>query len=250
MDRQVGAALCEDVQMDPQQKQTADTFDTYKHTYSSTVNDAIAFTGFTVDFFTKVKADYIVDIAARQFLGRKDISVLDIGCGVGNYHKLLSPSFARLAGVDVSSECIATARSRNVDVEYKSYDGLTLPYGSGSFDLAFTICVMHHVPPSQWQNFAAEMHRVVRPGGLALVFEHNPLNPLTMRAVNNCPFDDDAVLLRSGRTRKLLQDAGFSGVKTRFILSVPAKNKLLRSFDRLFSWAPFGAQYYVSGERI
>lgn len=235
--------------MDPQQKQTADTFDAYKHTYSDAVNDAIAFTGLTVDFFTRVKAEYIAEITDQKFRERKDLRVLDIGCGVGNYHKLLSPRFAFLAGVDVSPECIATARSRNIGVEYKSYDGTTLPYEASSFDLVFTVCVMHHVPPSQWQNFTAEMHRVVRPGGLALVFEHNPLNPLTMRAVNDCPFDDEAVLLRSGQASRLLQDAGFSAVKARFILSLPAKNKMLRRFDRLLSRVPLGAQYYVSGER-
>ncbi len=236
--------------MDPQQTRAARTFDTYKHTYSDAVNDAIAFTGLDVDFFTKVKANYIEEIVTRQFPGRKDIRALDVGCGVGNYHRLLAPSFGFLAGVDVSTECIDTARTRNTGVEYKSYDGSTLPYESNSFDIAFTICVMHHVPPLQWRSFTSEIHRVLRTGGLALVFEHNPRNPLTMRAVNQCPFDADAVLLGSGQTCRLLHEAGFGKVTPRFILSLPAKTKLLRTLDRLFSRIPLGAQYYVCAEKI
>ena len=198
--------------MDPQQRQTAETFDTYKNTYSDAVDNAVAFTGLSTDFFTRVKADYIVDLVKSHFR-TLEIDALDIGCGVGNYHSLLSPSFRTLSGVDVSSECIDTASQRNPSVAYKVYDGERLPYEDTSFDLAFTICVLHHVPPHQWPKFASEMRRVVRTGGIALIFEHNPRNRLTMRAVNNCPFDADAVLLRSENTEALMRNAGFVSVE-------------------------------------
>lgn len=66
-----------------------------------------------------------------------------------------------------------------------------------------------------------------------------------MRVVNNCPFDADAVLLKSGTAEKLFYESGFETPKSRFILSVPPPNKALRSIDRLFSKLPFGAQYYT-----
>ncbi|EQM68739.1 class I SAM-dependent methyltransferase [Pseudomonas tohonis] len=231
--------------MDPQQRQTARTFDSYKETYSGTVNTAVSFTGLSVDFYTKVKAGYIVELVDKHFGLEQALDVLDVGCGIGNYHALLAPHFRRLSGVDVSSDCIAMARHRNAGVDYEVYDGERLPYADASFDVVYTICVMHHVSPSLWQNFVSEMRRVLRPGGLALVFEHNPRNPLTMRAVNNCPFDEDAVLLRRERTTGLLEEAGFSDIESRFILSIPASNTFLRRIDRLLGHMPFGAQYYV-----
>jgi len=231
--------------MDTQQNQTAKTFDAYKDNYSHAVDNAIAFSGLSTDFFTRVKADYIREIASAHFSSTGNVEVLDVGCGVGNYHGLLTPHFSKLSGIDVSPACIETARKRNLSVVYKIYDGKTLPYDSGSFGLVYTICVLHHVPPQNWENFAKEMRRVLKPGGLALVFEHNPRNPLTMRAVNNCPFDEDAVLLRSEETERLLRQAGFQDVRSKFILSVPAANRFLRRVDGLFSAMPFGAQYYV-----
>lgn len=228
----------------------SEVFDEYDKTYSATVNEAVGFTGLDVDFFTRVKAGYILDICEAHFGNTGQIKALDVGCGVGNFHDILAPRFEAITGVDVSAASIAEAKRRErPNTSYDVYDGLRLPYEDGAFDLAFTICVMHHVPPAQWESFAREMHRVVRKGGLALVFEHNPRNPLTMRAVNNCPFDEDAVLLRSEKTVGLFEQAGFRDVEHRFILSVPAGSKTLRKVDGLFSRIPFGAQYYVSAKR-
>jgi SAM-dependent methyltransferase len=232
--------------MDPNQRRTAETFDSYRNTYSKSVDDAVAFTGLRTDFFTRVKAGYIVDIVRAHF-GEQPVDALDVGCGVGNYHGLLAPTFHSLSGVDVSAACIETARRHHPSVDYRIYEGNRLPHADQSFDLAFAICVLHHVSTAQWSGFMNEMRRVLRPGGLALVFEHNPRNPLTMKAVNNCPFDADAVLLRSEELESLMGAAGFADVRSRFILSVPAGGSLLRRVDRLFAGLPFGAQYYVQG---
>jgi len=233
--------------MDPQQRSVAEEFDTYKTSYRDAVNASLSFSGLDVDFFTRVKADYLLDLLGTRFGDPAALNLIDIGCGVGNYHKLLKPHLASLTGVDVAAECVAQAAAENPDVRYDSYDGGRLPYADSSFDAAFTICVMHHVPPADWANFVAEAMRVLKPGGMFAVFEHNPLNPLTMRVVNRCPFDRDAVLLRSGKTVDLMRAAGFAEVTPRFILSLPAANGLLRKADRLFSRLPFGAQYYVTG---
>ncbi|TIU25363.1 MAG: class I SAM-dependent methyltransferase, partial [Mesorhizobium sp.] len=109
------------------------------------------------------------------------------------------------------------------------------------------ICVMHHVPPENWKLFAAELARVTRPGGVVLIFEHNPYNPLTRRAVSNCPFDEDAVLLSKGQVMKHLHDAGLRDVDGRYILNVPSINGPLRRIDEALGFVPFGAQYYVQG---
>lgn len=232
--------------MDPRQAQTAKIFDSYKDHYSGAVDAAVAFTGLSAKSFTQTKASYLIDIVNASHGVGGSLCALDIGCGIGNYHGLLKQRFARLAGVDVSSECLETARSRHPDVDYRSYDGDVLPYPDASFDVAFTICVIHHVPPTQWKAFAGEMRRILKPGGLALVFEHNPRNPLTLRAINTCPFDADAVLLRAEEAEQLMKGAGFRDVHSRFILTIPPANELFRRLDRLFARLPIGGQYYVS----
>jgi SAM-dependent methyltransferase len=222
-------------------------FDGHAATYADEVNASIAFIGLKVDYFTKVKAAYTLDRLAEHF-GRSDnLALLDVGCGTGGSHALLGEKVAVLAGTDVSKLSLDEAARVNPGVAYKPYDGHRLPYADASFDAAMTVCVMHHVPPPQWPGFAAEMKRVVRPGGLALVFEHNPLNPLTRRAVSNCEFDADAVLLPQRRTRALLDGAGFTAVRSRSILSIPSVGPRTRAIDSALGRLALGAQYIASG---
>jgi SAM-dependent methyltransferase len=122
-----------------------------------------------------------------------------------------------------------------------------LPYPGGSFDAASAVCVFHHVPVANRVHLAQDVRRVLRAGGLFAIFEHNPLNPLTMHVVNNCEFDKDAVLLRRRETESLIEKAGFRDVDTRFILTLPAKGRIPRGVDRLFARIPLGAQYFTVG---
>jgi hypothetical protein len=108
---------------------------------------------------------------------------------------------------------------------------------------------MHHVPPPQWESFVAEAHRVVVPGGLMLVFEHNPFNPLTQYVVRSCDLDKDAVLLRPAKLRRMFTAAGFTDAYTRTIISVPPAGRFLTNLDSLLGNLPFGAQYYLSATK-
>jgi SAM-dependent methyltransferase len=221
-------------------------FDEYSQTYDQTVNAALAFAGLKVDFFTRVKADYLDALIKSRFDEPSRISILDVGCGVGNSLSLLSGKAAKLAGVDVSEACIATAKSRATEASYSAYDGVRLPHPAESFDVAYSICVFHHIAIADRVPLACDIRRVLRPGGMFAIFEHNPLNPLTLRVVNSCEFDKNAILLRSSEAEKLMRDAGFRDVHSRFILTIPASGPALR-IDRMFSRLPLGAQYYTLG---
>jgi SAM-dependent methyltransferase len=219
-------------------------FDAYDRNYNEVVDKALSFSGLSVDFFTRVKADYFLELLASSASPAKRPDVIDIGCGIANSHPLLAGQVARLVGVDVSSACIAAAAAHNPQNEYATFDGLNLPYSAESFDAASAVCVFHHVPIADRVRLASNVRRVLRPGGVFAIFEHNPLNPVTQHVVSNCEFDKDAVLLRKNETERLLADAGFREISTRFILSIPARGRTWRRIDRLFARLPFGAQYY------
>jgi SAM-dependent methyltransferase len=222
-------------------------FDAYGRTYDDTVNRALAFSGLRVDFFTRVKADYLLDLLAAALPPGCEGAVLDVGCGVGNYHSLLSGKVSRLVGIEVSAQCIAAARARHPGVEYEVYDGIHIPHADGTFDAAFTICVLHHVPVAQRRALVGDIRRTLRPGGLFAIFEHNPFNPLTRFVVSRCEFDRNAVLLSRMESEALLRETGFSEIESRHILTVPAFNASVRRLDRALGRLRLGAQYYAVG---
>lgn len=223
-------------------------FDAYDRTYSDKVNEAVSFSGLKVDFFTRAKADELLRLIARHGATSADTaSVLDVGCGIGNYHALLGQRFAALTGVDVSTACIEQARRTHPGVFYEAFDGTRLPFPDASFDVAFAICVFHHVPLADRPKLMADIRRVLKPGGLMVIFEHNPLNPLTLMVVNRCEFDKDAILLRAGESETLLTGAGFRDAFSRYILTVPADTAIARKVDDALSRLPVGAQYYTLG---
>ena len=224
-------------------------FDAYRESYSDAVNEAISFSGLDVDFFTRAKAARLVSLIERRIGNPRGLSALDVGCGVGNCHALLRERIGKITGVDPSRECIAQARMRNPDVPYVVSDGNVLPFVDALFDVTFAICVMHHVPPKKWILFLSEMTRVAKPGGMVLIFEHNPLNPLVRKVVSSCPFDKNAVLLRMGQLTHYLNEAGLKNVFGRYILTVPSISGWLRAVDDALGFVPSGAQYFVAGHR-
>jgi len=217
--------------------------------YRHEVYKSISFIGQDVDFFMEVKVQCLLEIARQHFTSAEDLTVLDVGCGVGLTDRLLVGSFSALHGVDISHESINSAADANPTVEYRAYDGAALPFPDGIFDLAFAINVLHHVPPNAREHFAQEMGRVLRPGGLAVIMEHNPYNPLTRLAVYRCSFDKDAVLLRMATAKRLLWGAGFRSVNGRHILFFPFRSTTARIAENRLGWCPLGAQYYLVGHK-
>ncbi len=222
-------------------------FDAYTANYNQEINKALSFSGMDIDFFARVKNDYLIDILDARLGDARKVGLLDVGCGIANAHKQLEGRVGKLSGVDVSSESIAVARQNNPAIGYEVFDGTNLPFAEGSFDAAFAVNVFHHVPIAQRPALVDNIRRVLRPGGLFAIFEHNGLNPVTSRIVSTCAFDKDAILLKRQDSETLLRDAGFGDISTRYIFSIPPAGRLLRKIDRLFSRLPFGAQYYTLG---
>ena len=225
-------------------------FNKTKDTYRDTVGQAVSFSGKGLDFFTSVKADYLHKIVEREIPGVERPWILDIGCGHGYIHPYLRRFGYEIVGVELAESVLPVARKENPDVSYVGYNGARLPFASQSFDVVLTVCVMHHVPPIQWLSFLREMRRVLRPGGITAIFEHNPLNPLTRYVVASNEIDADAVLISERTLRGLLSDAGFAGVITRNILFTPFANHVFRVIDEKLGWLPLGAQYYAVGRAL
>jgi hypothetical protein len=78
------------------------------------------------------------------------------------------------------------------------------------------------------------------------IFEHNPLNPLTLRAVNTCPFDVNAHLIRAKELIARYRESGWTDPQSQYHLFFPHALSGLRVLEPYLSGIPFGGQYAVS----
>jgi SAM-dependent methyltransferase len=225
------------------------SFSDYVETYQGEVQQSIDFIGQDLDFYIELKANLIVKIAQKYFSSPKSINILDIGSGIGLTDCHLSQFFNNLHGVDVEEEVVQKAAIYNPRVKYCTYDGLDLPFENNSLDMVFAINVMHHIHPDKWENFVKEMYRVVKPGGISAVFEHNPLNPLTRLAVSRCEFDRDAVLIYKNNLKKKFIASGFKITQGAYIVFFPFRGNVFRSTEKFLSRLPLGAQYFLIGKK-
>jgi len=97
---------------------------------------------------------------------------LEVGVGVGRWASKLNPANTRFTGLDVSGGMIRAARADFPEGRFDLLEeDLVFPYADESFDLAFTVSVLHHNPTAAKRTLVSEMWRVTRPGGRLMFLE-------------------------------------------------------------------------------
>jgi SAM-dependent methyltransferase len=225
-------------------------FDKFADEYLAVHARNIVITGEQPEFFAEYKVRDVHEILVAE--GRAVARILDFGAGIGNSAVYFWSYFAeaRLVCVGVSLRSLVLGRQGCTEgAEFVAFDGATLPFADGSVDLAFAGCVFHHIPHEKHGPILKELRRVLAAGGMLSVFEHNPLNPLTVHAVQDCPFDVSAVLIRAGAMRARLRQAGFELPSLRYRIFFPHALRGLRRLERRLARLPLGAQYHVFATR-
>ncbi|HKY23375.1 MAG TPA: class I SAM-dependent methyltransferase [Vicinamibacterales bacterium] len=133
---------------------------------------------------------YTIPALARNAhdTGRSALRVLSVGCGVGAGVDLINDAGHECYGIDCGSRVLDWSRRRNLARMYIA-NAKHLPFADGTFDVAFSGCVLAHigVVGDTWETtpacaeerlqFCREIARVVRPGGSILLSGANRACP-------------------------------------------------------------------------
>ncbi len=219
-------------------------FDQFADEYLAQHRSNIAVTGEDPEFFAEYKIAVVRKLldAARVAPRR----IVDFGSGIGASMPFFAKYFpaAALTCADASPRSLELAEARYPDTaEFAEVADNRVPAADASFDLAFSACVFHHIDHAEHVHWLGELHRVTAPGGRLAIFEHNPYNPLTVRAVNTCPFDINARLIRATNLVKAAKTAGWKSPEIRYHIFFPRALAGLRGLEPGLSWLPLGGQY-------
>lgn len=225
-------------------------FDAFADEYEAQHRANIAITGEAPDYFARYKIAELRRLADGAGIAARE--VIDFGSGIGNslpHFRAFFPD-STITCADVSERSLQLAQARHPGPERAALiSGERIPAPDGAFDLAFSACVFHHIPHEEHVRWMSELRRVTRVGGMLAIFEHNPLNPLTLRAVNTCPFDVNARLIRAGVLAQRMRSAGWADVRIRYHIFLPRRLAALRGVEPHLHWLPLGAQYAVHGRK-
>ena len=227
-------------------------FDQFADEYDKLLTDAtFRITGEEPEYFVEYKISDLKRVSESS--GFKVSKILDFGVGVGNSIPCLANYFPNvdLYGVDVSDRSVDIARQRFGELcQFKTFDGEKLPYEDSQFDLVIAAVVFHHIPLTQHEVLIREINRILRHGGIFMIYELNPLNPLTRYISKTCPFDKNAVLLKQNKMISILKNAGMEIFTYEYRMFFPKALNRLRVFEHYLKWLPLGGQYFVVARKI
>jgi SAM-dependent methyltransferase len=213
-------------------------FDQYAGRYEAILAAQTNFFDGDSNYFARYKIEL-----ARQLAGPAG-AVLDFGCGIGRSMPHLRKNFpdADIVGCDPSAGSLAFAREQNPTCRFMSMEELGTDC---KFDLILASCVFHHIPPEDRQTAIRYCCSRLKEGGQFIIFEHNPINPVTRRLVKNCPFDADAVLLSMRETVTRMRNEHLKIDESSYCLFFPQPLAALRPFEKYLRRLPMGGQYFV-----
>ena|SRR5579862_6457647 len=170
---------------------------------------------------------FVDPLVRSAVAGRRDTRLIDCGCGTGANVALLA-RYGRAYGFDLSEVGVGIAR----DTGRRSVARATVtaaPFPTAAFDLVTSFDVLYSLDDADEAAAVAEMFRLLKPGGIAIV------NVAAMPALTG----DHSVLSRERRRytraslRALLERAGFTILRltyTNAVLFLPLM--LVRGFHR------------------
>ena len=219
-------------------------FDQFSSNYKALLDRSVAMSGESSEYFAEYKACYVAQMAGEGFRGK----ILDYGCGVGLLSTLLKKHLpaAAVHGYDLSDESIKMVAPQLTRQGVFSSD---IAHFDSDYELAIIANVMHHVPPQDRQQTILDITRRLIPGGKLVLFEHNPLNPLTQWVVKHCALDDDAILLWPKEAARYFAGAGLGLTRRDYMVFFPRMLSLFRPLEPLLQWLPAGGQYALIGEK-
>jgi len=220
-------------------------FDVIADKYDEVLESTIGKYGGNISYYSEHKI-----VLMRKYLKLNGKKILEFGCGSGRNIKHIQKYFpeSEVCGCDLSRKSLMIARRDNPGVKF--YEIQDLLAQNRSYDVILIAGVLHHIAPSERGHIFSQINSLLIEAGRIMVFEHNPLNPFTLRIVRECPFDKGVTLIKPREMRLRFAQAGFKSEYLRYCFLFPAGLRIFSPLERLVSPIPLGAQYFMIGQKI
>lgn len=125
--------------------------------------------------------------------------LLDLGCGAGENSVYFASRGAKCVASDYSPGMVEVAlklaTANQVQVEGRVINAMAIDFPDNTFDIVYASNLLHHIPNPKLT--LREMHRVLKPGGLACFWDplkHNPVINVYRRMATEVRTEDETPL--------------------------------------------------------
>lgn len=163
-------------------------------------------------------------------------AVLDFGCGCGRIARHLVPRLrrARYLGVDIDAEAIGWCREALPFGEWHiTTPTPPLPVPDGGFDLLIALSVLAHLDEASQHAWLAEFHRVLAPGGVAIVSVNGEAAQRALSRAEHRILAERGFLYSVGQTGRRKLD----GLPDFYQWAYHSREYIAREWSRLFTIA-------------
>ncbi len=129
--------------------------------------------------------------------------ILEIGCGTGEFSRLLSERAERVLAIDLSPQMIRLARTRSElypNIDFVTGDVMTYHLPDNQFDCIATLTTLHHLPI---ETILGKIKKALKPGGIFIcldLYQRSNLSDLFFDGVA-FPTDLFLTLMKTGKPR-------------------------------------------------
>jgi MPBQ/MSBQ methyltransferase len=127
--------------------------------------------------FLRSKIDFVHEMVKWGGLDKlpAGTTLIDVGCGIGGSSRILAQDYGfAVTGVTISPQQVQRAQEltpEGVTAQFKVDDALALSFPDASFDIVWSVEAGPHMPDKA--QFARELLRVLKPGGILVVADWN-----------------------------------------------------------------------------
>lgn len=171
-------------------------------------------------YFVERKVDTAVDLSRLP----PGSDVIEVGASLGQMSFLLAERFTRLVAVDLSKKSLYLAKKRadyygvtNISFHQSDAEDLT-SFADHTFDGAFSFSALRYAPNPL--RAIQEIHRVVKPGGTAVIDFPNKYCPWfgPIKKIVGVPKHVHDRLFSAAEVVRMMGEVGFSGIGHRHLL--------------------------------
>lgn len=122
------------------------------------------------------KAKTIIAVLSDSFgTDLRSFSILDVGCSTGIMANYFSDYFGEVVGIDIDEPAVQYARGNFIkdNIKFNIGDAMDIRHSNNNFDVVICAHVYEHVPDAS--RLMAEIHRVLKPGGVCYFSAGNRL---------------------------------------------------------------------------